>query len=245
MYTFRLQYMWRYPLAFLLPLADSPFAPLSVPFYLLGTLLAVTGSVHPGPRLLINWPPLPQPLLIPSPFQIPSTQVIYAPHYGDFKTPASPVRNIYKECKEIFEWKAKYRLHIILTYVLSNKLFWSGHWSQYTCIYFSSLATGAVFTDAKFVICDLGFCQKRHFHRDFHLLSSKWSRWTNLHSHWSSLNKLSQKGVNKSLLENETRRWSSHRYILLFAWTETNKRLVEKIYIFITYKYHVAGTNPP
>ncbi len=30
-------------------------------FYLLGTLLAVTGSVHLGLRLLVNWPPLSQP----------------------------------------------------------------------------------------------------------------------------------------------------------------------------------------
>ncbi len=39
------------------PLADSPclpFAPLATPFYLLGTLLAVTGSVHLGLRLLVN-----------------------------------------------------------------------------------------------------------------------------------------------------------------------------------------------
>jgi hypothetical protein len=41
MYTFRLQYMWRYPLAF--------YFPLLIPFHLLGTLLAVTGSVHPCP----------------------------------------------------------------------------------------------------------------------------------------------------------------------------------------------------
>jgi hypothetical protein len=40
-----------------LPLADSALlaiAPLSTPFYLLGTLLAVTGSVHLGLRLLVN-----------------------------------------------------------------------------------------------------------------------------------------------------------------------------------------------
>jgi hypothetical protein len=33
------------------PLADFPLSPL---FYLLGTLLAVTGSVHLGLRLLVN-----------------------------------------------------------------------------------------------------------------------------------------------------------------------------------------------
>jgi hypothetical protein len=48
-----LQYMWRYPLAFS-PLADSPLLPFLIPLYLLGTLLAVTGAVHPGPRLLVN-----------------------------------------------------------------------------------------------------------------------------------------------------------------------------------------------
>jgi hypothetical protein len=63
MYTFRLQYMWRYPLAFFSP-CWFPFAPLSVPFYLLGTLLPVTGSIHPGPRLLVNW----SPRFPPSPF---------------------------------------------------------------------------------------------------------------------------------------------------------------------------------
>jgi hypothetical protein len=45
---------------FFSPLADSPsstlapLSPLSTPFYLLGTLLAVTGSVHLGIRLLVN-----------------------------------------------------------------------------------------------------------------------------------------------------------------------------------------------
>jgi hypothetical protein len=46
---------------FLSSLANSLFAPLSNPFYLLGTLLAVTGSVHLGLRLLVNWSPLSQP----------------------------------------------------------------------------------------------------------------------------------------------------------------------------------------
>jgi hypothetical protein len=31
-----------------------PFAPLLTPSYLLGTLLAVTGSIHLGLRLLVN-----------------------------------------------------------------------------------------------------------------------------------------------------------------------------------------------
>ncbi len=46
---------------FLSPLASSLLLPFSTPFYLLGTLLAVTGSVHLGLRLLVNWPPLSQP----------------------------------------------------------------------------------------------------------------------------------------------------------------------------------------
>jgi hypothetical protein len=36
------------------PLADLPLSPLLPYFYLLGTLLAVTGSVHLGLRLLVN-----------------------------------------------------------------------------------------------------------------------------------------------------------------------------------------------
>jgi hypothetical protein len=45
--------MWRFPLA-LYPLADSSLLPFLSPLYLLGTLLAVTRSVYPGPRLLVN-----------------------------------------------------------------------------------------------------------------------------------------------------------------------------------------------
>jgi hypothetical protein len=37
----------------LLPLLN-PFCPFLCPLYLLGTLLAVTGSVHLGLRLLVN-----------------------------------------------------------------------------------------------------------------------------------------------------------------------------------------------
>ncbi len=46
-------YMARSP-CFLSPLADSLLLPFPTPFYLLGTLLAVTGSVHLGLRLLVN-----------------------------------------------------------------------------------------------------------------------------------------------------------------------------------------------
>ncbi len=68
---------------FCLPLLTPlclPFAPHSTPFYLLGTLLAVTGSVHLGLRLLVNCPPLSQPFpqtLLPPNSQYPSYP---APH---------------------------------------------------------------------------------------------------------------------------------------------------------------------
>jgi hypothetical protein len=45
-HEYRLQYTWRNPLAFYLPFL--------VPFTYLETLLAVTGSVHLGLRLLVN-----------------------------------------------------------------------------------------------------------------------------------------------------------------------------------------------
>ncbi len=52
----------------------SPCSPCS-PFHLLGTLVAVTGTVHLSLRLLVNWPPLTHPSPEPSPLQIPSTQI--------------------------------------------------------------------------------------------------------------------------------------------------------------------------
>ncbi len=42
-----------FPLLFA-PLANSPLSPFVPLFYLVGTLLAVTGSVHLGLRLLLN-----------------------------------------------------------------------------------------------------------------------------------------------------------------------------------------------
>ncbi len=58
MYTFRLVIHVALPLALfplaLFPLADSPLLPFLSSLYLLGTLLAVTGSVYPGPWLLVN-----------------------------------------------------------------------------------------------------------------------------------------------------------------------------------------------
>jgi hypothetical protein len=42
-----------FPLLYL-PLQVPPLLPLLAPFYLLGTLLAMTGSIHLGLRLLVN-----------------------------------------------------------------------------------------------------------------------------------------------------------------------------------------------
>jgi hypothetical protein len=78
---------------FLSPLADSPLLPFRIPFTYLETLLAVTGSVHLDPRLLVNWPTLSQPFpqsLPPLNSQNPGYQ---ASHYDDLKNPASLVRN--------------------------------------------------------------------------------------------------------------------------------------------------------
>ncbi len=59
---------------FFTPLADFLSIPLSIPFYLLVIPPFVwCDPVHLGPRLLVNWPPLPQTLPSPSPFQIPNT----------------------------------------------------------------------------------------------------------------------------------------------------------------------------
>ncbi len=52
-HKYRLQYTWRNPLAFYLPLL-IPFLPFLIPFTYLETLIAVTGSVHLGLRLLVN-----------------------------------------------------------------------------------------------------------------------------------------------------------------------------------------------
>ncbi len=53
MYTTWITMYMAYPPCFF-PLLAAPFVPLSDHFYLLGTLLAVTGSVHLGLRLLVN-----------------------------------------------------------------------------------------------------------------------------------------------------------------------------------------------
>ncbi len=63
---------------FLSPLADSPLLPFLVPFSYLETLLAVTGSVHLGLRLLVNWPPLSQPFPIPPHSKFPVPRLLSA-----------------------------------------------------------------------------------------------------------------------------------------------------------------------
>jgi hypothetical protein len=70
-----------------------PLLPLLISFTYLETLLAVTGSRPPWSQVTRK---LTSPFSTPSHpplFQIPSTQVNYAPHYDDFKIPASLVRN--------------------------------------------------------------------------------------------------------------------------------------------------------
>ncbi len=73
-----------------LPLLTLLCSPLP-PFYLLGTLLAVTGSVHLGPRLLVNWPALSHP----------SSQPLPSPNFPEplvaqrlTKTNSGPVRRL-------------------------------------------------------------------------------------------------------------------------------------------------------
>ncbi len=62
MYTIQIQWVQSDPLASFAPLFSIPFCSPFVSPYLLGTLLAVTGSVHLVPRLHVNWssyfPPL-------------------------------------------------------------------------------------------------------------------------------------------------------------------------------------------
>jgi hypothetical protein len=51
--SYNIYYTWRIPLALFSPCQFPHSSPL-YPFYLLGTLLAVTGVVHLSPRLLVN-----------------------------------------------------------------------------------------------------------------------------------------------------------------------------------------------
>jgi hypothetical protein len=77
----------------LLALADSPLLPFLFPFTYLETLLAVIGSRPPWSQVTRKLTSPFSTLPIPSPFQIPSTQVNCAPHYDNFMIPASYVRN--------------------------------------------------------------------------------------------------------------------------------------------------------
>ncbi len=71
MYTSMLQCIIEQSPCFLLSLFSIPFCSPFVSLYLLGTLLAVIGSVHLVPRLLVNWSSLFLPLLIYPSFQNP------------------------------------------------------------------------------------------------------------------------------------------------------------------------------
>ncbi len=63
MYTFGLYTLALSPCS-LFPFADSLLLPFFNSLHLLGTLLAAIGSVHPGPRLLVNWSPHIHPSLL-------------------------------------------------------------------------------------------------------------------------------------------------------------------------------------
>jgi hypothetical protein len=79
MYTNQITASLEYSPCFLL--FPIPFCSLFIPLYLLGTLLAVTGSVHLVSRLLINWLPISLPWLIyppswnPDPLGFPSPNI--------------------------------------------------------------------------------------------------------------------------------------------------------------------------
>jgi hypothetical protein len=73
MYTYTGSIHGAIPLLLISPCC-SLLLPFLIPFTYLETLLSVTGSVHLGLRLLVNWPPLSSTLPIPSPLQIPRTQ---------------------------------------------------------------------------------------------------------------------------------------------------------------------------
>ncbi len=82
------------PLLFF-PLADSLLLPFLSPLYLLGNPPCCD-------RIRPSWSQVTRKLTspfstlpIPSPLQIPSTQVKYVPHYDDFKNPASLVQNMH------------------------------------------------------------------------------------------------------------------------------------------------------
>ncbi len=92
MYTFRLTIHAALSPCFLSP-CWFPFAPLSYSLLLTWNPPCCDRIHPPWSQVACK---LTSPSLVlptPSPFQIPSTQVIYTPHYDNFKTPASPVWN--------------------------------------------------------------------------------------------------------------------------------------------------------
>ncbi len=111
-----------------------PLSPSLYPFYLLGTLLAVTGIVHLGLRLFVNWPPLDPPLTQPSPFQIPRTPTGPAPYKDDLgNIPDSSIRNteiifnhIFMLPMKIFPFILPFSEYSISCHKLSFDLFLSG-----------------------------------------------------------------------------------------------------------------------
>ncbi len=77
MHTFGLYTLALSP-CFLSPLAESLLLSFWIPFYLLGNPPSVTGSIHLGLRLLVDWPPLSQPLPIPPHSKFPEPRLISA-----------------------------------------------------------------------------------------------------------------------------------------------------------------------
>jgi hypothetical protein len=86
-------YMAQFPL-FFSPLASPPFAPPLCPLLLTWHPPAVTGIVHLGLRLLVNWPHLPHPSPnYPTPSKFPSPNCL-APNNDDLgNIPALAIRN--------------------------------------------------------------------------------------------------------------------------------------------------------
>ncbi len=85
---------------FLSPLVDSLLLPFVFPFTYLETLLSVTGSVHLGLRLLVNWPPLPQPSPFPPHSKFPeprlSSALLRRPQESGFSCPEQVVIDEHK-----------------------------------------------------------------------------------------------------------------------------------------------------
>ncbi len=82
MYRLTILSIWRNPLIFPLiaPLVHGSLSLTWNPSFLCGAI-----HVHPGPRLLVNWPPLPHSLFPPP--TVPQSN--YAPFYDDITTPTS------------------------------------------------------------------------------------------------------------------------------------------------------------